>query len=480
MHTTDTRQLPAGDHNHDAHLGHNLTDDHAMTNEGQPMNMTPEPTGVDATSHPHLSDETPDLDQAAEAADSVAYVADDPIGLNDAESSAAQLPQVLAAAVLQRGPSAKRHKKHTMEDEQRGPQAHQVVAEGASGGTDAGSADAQGAEGAALTIADLPGPEPTTEFEVDLDDPHWRIKWPTNLVIVRGLIEPSLAQSPTADSVNRIRTTILVTEIDPDTPEQVGLVARIPVLVLPLAHGYGSIANEVSAARRKKQPGQRVRIEPVMVEARGISKRIEDRDTRFAEPRRTNLMAVEISSVRRIHKGSEQLSFWRGRGTVVSHRPFNLGDREFLRVTLKVPSARHRSYLRGPALNEDPVDVLVQKDHPHYERFRRIGQTLLVEAQVTSQTNTLRDDHPSLDGVEEDVKRRIQTLRQPLVIATMGEFPNDQAETDFNAWVEAGAPVSQPRMRNHNDRRTAGVRDRSRGHSSSELNAVGVRDTVIG
>lgn len=236
------------------------------------------------------------------------------------------------------------------------------------------------------------------------DDPHWRDTWPTNLMIVRGLIEPSLAQSPTVDGVNRIRTTMLVTEIDPDAPEQVGLVARIPVLVLTLAYGYSSIASGVSAARRRKQPGQHLRVEPVMIEARGISKRIEDRDTRFAEPRRTNPMAVEISTVRRIHKGSEQLSFWRGRGTVASHRPFNLGDHEFLRVTLKVPSARHRSYLRGPALNEDPVDVLVSKDHPHDARFRRISQKLLVEAQVTSQTTT----HPlkAWRRMSSDVSRR--------------------------------------------------------------------------
>lgn len=360
------------------------------------------------------------------------------LGTPDGETSPSALPMALVETLADAGGKPRRNKKKDKDrqtDGQDETSDDEVESRQASTSAQHLAAEDGGHRGDVIAPAEEAqgdGTDPANE-----DDPEWRAKWPKNELIIRGVLEASTAQSPATDGVNRIRTTISVTEIDPDEPAEVGIVARIPVLILPLAAGLDPIMSDIFRARRAARSGNRQeRLEPIVIEARGISKRIQDRDTRFAHERRTTLMGLEISAVKRIDKKSGQYSRWRGRGTVANTRPYDVGDDEYLRVTLNVPSARQKTHLRGATAQIDKVDVLVRKDHPHYPRFRRLGQELLVEAEATSQTSLMREDHPDLEGLEDQLRQRLQTLRQPLVIVTMGEFPDEAAEAQFHASLD--------------------------------------------
>ncbi len=268
------------------------------------------------------------------------------------------------------------------------------------------------------------------------DDPHnadWKDYWPSNELVMYAVLDPSTAQAPTIDGVRLIRTQAQITEIDPDTSD-IGIVAKVPVQILPMARGYEPLYNEITRARRLKQ-----RVRPFMVEMRGVCKRLADQDTRFATARRTTLFGMQISTVKRIDKNQMQFGRWRGRGTVSAVRTFELDGVDYYRVTLEVASTKKKVFLRGESAQVDPVDVLIRKDHQHVHRFRRVGQRLLVEAEITAQTSIMRDTHPALEGLDDETRQRLATLRQGIVLANMGEFPDAQAEQDFANWQRSGA-----------------------------------------
>ncbi len=266
----------------------------------------------------------------------------------------------------------------------------------------------------------------------DPNNPDWKDYWPSNELVMYATMDPSTAQAPTLDGIRMIRTQAQITEIDPETSE-VGIVAKVPVQILPMARGYEPLFNEITRARRRSE-----RVRPFIVELRGVCKRLADQDTRFATARRTTLFGMQISQVKRIDKDHMQFGRWRGRGTVAAVRPFDLNGTEYFRVTLEVASTKRKVFLRGETAQVDLVDVLIRRDHKHANRFSRVGQRLLVEAEITSQTSVLRDDHPSLEGLDDDTRVKLGTLRQGIVLVNMGEFADARAETDFNNWLRTG------------------------------------------
>lgn len=377
-------------------------------------------TNADETTAPAadvMLGSTVDFNATAVEAQTEARLVDD---TPETASTPAALPTALAATIVnQTRVEQRKRKKHPVERElgQRAAPAHTATAE------------------AEETVASsLPVDQTTPRSPVD--DPHnpdWKEHWPSNELVMYAVLDPSTAQAPTIDGVRLIRTQAQITEIDPDTSD-IGIVAKVPVQILPMARGYEPLYNEITRARRTKQ-----RVQPFMVEMRGVCERLADQDTRFATARRTTLFGMQISHVKRIDKDQMQFGRWRGRGTVSAVRPFELDGVDYYRVTLDVATTKKKVFFRGESAQVDPVDVLIRKDHPRVQRFRRVGQRLLIEAEITAQTSIMRDTHPALEGLDDETRQRLATIRQGIVLTNMGEFPDEQAEQDFANWQRSGA-----------------------------------------
>jgi len=308
--------------------------------------------------------------------------------------------------------------------------------------TDRGAALAEVAGDVTRAVAELAPAE-------EIPDVDWRQRWPHNELVIFGRLDPNVSQAPTVDGVTRIRATVEIIEID-ESSGATGVVAKVPVQILPVARGFDPVYEYLRRARMQHR-----RIEPFPVELRGASKQLYDKDARYATTRWSMLFGLEVSLVRRVDRGVGHYGRWRGAGTVRDARPFELGTESFLRVTLSVGASQRKAQLRGPSSTTAQVDVLVRVEHEHAQRFRHVGQRLLVEAEVYSQTSVLRATHPDLEGLDEELKERLRILREGLLLVTMGEFPDGAAEDDFAAWIKAGRPMppgrpgrrSRPRQR---------------------------------
>jgi hypothetical protein len=285
-------------------------------------------------------------------------------------------------------------------------------------------------------------PDPMT----GVDDSQWKTTWPTNELIICGFLVPQISQTPTVDGVSRMRAAVDITEIDAVTGAT-GTIARVPIHILPLAAGFGPVFNEIARARKQRQ-----RLQPIPVELRGVCKRLADKDPRFAKVRWSTLFGMEISQVQRMDRQADQYGRWRGMGIVSGLRSYAINGVQYLRVTLNVIATKPKARLRGTSAQCDQVDVLVWSGHAHLQRFRRLGQRLLVEAEVSAHTHVLHPNHPDLEGLEAEVKARLQVVRQSLLIATLGEFPDQAAADEFAAWGRAGRPAAQGRSGGQTER----------------------------
>ncbi len=380
-------------------------------------------TSADARPEPVASDDQPVF---APVAPDGAFV---PAG--DAEqypTTPAALPVMLAETVANQTRAERRRNKQN--------RPNRDTAEAfAPGATASASAEANATSVAPEEVVDSSLPVDQTTPLSPVDDPNnpdWKSYWPSNELVIYAVLDPSTAQAPTVDGIRLIRTQAQITEIDPETSD-IGIVAKVPVQILPMARGYEPLYNEITRARRTKQ-----RVRPFMVEMRGVCKRLADQDSRFATTRRTTLFGMQISTVKRIDKNQMQFGRWRGSGTVSAVRPFELDGVDYYRVTLEVATTKKKVFLRGVSAQVDPVDVLIRKDHKHVQRFRRVGQRLLVEAEITAQTSIMRDTHPALEGLDDETRQRLATIRQGIVLANMGAFPDAQAERDFANWQRSG------------------------------------------
>ena len=379
-----------------------------------------------------------------DAADSVVVEAIVDIGAKDGADDAGSALALAAAPDV----TLRRHRKQprTQADATTNGAAIQTrphpTAETAVSATDRGAELADVARDVMLAAAELVVAEA-------LPDVEWRQHWPHNELVIFGRLDPNVSQAPTVDGVTRIRATVEIIEID-EPSGATGVVAKVPVQILPVARGFDPVYDYLRRARMQHR-----RIEPFPVELRGASKQLYDKDARYANTRWSMLFGLEVSLVRRVDRSVGHYGRWRGAGTVSDARPFELGTESFLRVTLSVGAFQRKAQLRGPSSTTAQVDVLVRVEHEHAQRFRHVGQRLLVEAEVYSQTSVLRATHPDLEGLDEELKERLRILREGLLLVTMGEFPDGAAEDDFAAWVKAGRPMppgrpgrrSRPRQR---------------------------------
>ena len=175
-----------------------------------------------------------------------------------------------------------------------------------------------------------------------------------------------------------------------------------------------------------RSPKSRQRARPVAVELRGSSKCLQDRDRRYANARWTTLFGLEVTSIKRVDENVDHYGRWRGTGVVTAVRPFEFDYVRYFRVTLSVVPTAQKAQLRGTSSAVDLVDILVRDEHEHAPRFRHVGQRLLVEAEVCSQTSVLRESHPDLEGLDDEMKERLRILREGILLATMGEFPDER------------------------------------------------------
>lgn len=283
----------------------------------------------------------------------------------------------------------------------------------------------------------VPGMEASDAIDTpsdDADDADWRQAWPRNELLIFGQLEALVSQAPTVDGVTRIRAAVEIMEID-DASGATGVIAKVPVQILPVARGFEPLFKEITRARE-----QRRRLRPFSVELRGASKRLQDKDGRYAHTRWTTLFGLEVSRVTRVEHNVAHYGRWRGTGMVIAARPFAIGNEEYFRITLRVAAGIQKAHLRGVSSALDQVDVLVRAEHEHASRFRHVGQRLLVEAEVCSQISVLGAAHPDLEGLDDDAKERLRILREGILLVTMGEFPDERAEADFGAWDAAERP----------------------------------------
>ena len=115
----------------------------------------------------------------------------------------------------------------------------------------------------------------------------------------------------------------------------------------------------------------------------------------------------------------------------------------YQRVTAVVALKQRKPRLRGTSVTHVPVDFLVAPEHEHADRFRHIGQRLLIEASISGDVQRMNDNHPDLEGLDPRRKAQLQVLRESIVTVALGEFPDEAAEREYQAWVKAGRP--QPR-----------------------------------
>jgi hypothetical protein len=280
----------------------------------------------------------------------------------------------------------------------------------------------------------------TSAPDGDLDEATWRERWPDNEVRMVARLLPRISDAPALDGVQRSRMEISLVE---QHAGEFGTVGTLPIFVMPGASGLTTISNEIKRAARQKR-----RLDPIMVELRGSLRQLPDRDFRYANARYSVLMAVEVHEIKQVETGAEQYAYWRGRATVSDIRRYEHKGLPYQRVTAVVAVWQHKPHLRGLSLMHVPVDFLVAPEHPHAGRFERIGQRLLIEGNIGGDVHRMSDNHPALEGLEPQRKAQLQVLRESVVTVAMGEFPDDAAEQDHDAWVRAGRPprpLRQPR-----------------------------------
>ncbi len=278
-------------------------------------------------------------------------------------------------------------------------------------------------------------PDAQTSISVEANGTDWRQQWPRNELLIFGRLDMFVSFAPTVDGVSRIRAAVEIMEID-ESSDAAGIVARVPVQILPKARGFRALFGDMT-----RSPKSRQRARPVAVELRGSSKCLQDRDRRYANARWTTLFGLEVTSIKRVDENVDQYGRWRGTGVVTAVRPFEFDYVRYFRVTLSVVPTAQKAQLRGTSSAVDLVDILVRDEHEHAARFRHVGQRLLVEAEVCSQTSVLRESHPDLEGLDDEMKERLRILREGILLATMGEFPDERAEADWDDWNRAGRPM---------------------------------------
>jgi hypothetical protein len=214
---------------------------------------------------------------------------------------------------------------------------------------------------------------------------------------------------------------------------------NLPIFVMPGAPGFSPIYKEIQRARKQKR-----RLDPIMVEIRGVLRQMPDRDLRYASERYAVLMGVEVHQIKRVSGDAEQFAFWQGRAQVTATRRYEHRGVPYQRVTAVVAHRQRKPRLRGTSLTHIPVEFLVAPEHEHADRFRHIGQHLLIEATIGAEVFHLPADHPRLAGIDDPQRKaQLQVLRESVVTVTLGEFPDDAAERDYRAWVKAGRPRPQ-------------------------------------
>ena len=278
---------------------------------------------------------------------------------------------------------------------------------------------------------------PATDNE--LEDPAWREQWPDNAVHIVARLLPRLSDAPALDGVQRTRMELALVE---HHAGEFGTIGNLPIFVLPGAQGFTPIYNEIKRALKQKR-----RLDPITVELRGILRRLPDRDTRYASARYSVLMGVEVHAVKRVANTAEQFAYWRGRAMVIESRRYEHHGMPYQRVTAVVALKQRKPRLRGMSVTHVPVDFLVAPDHPHADRFRHIGQQLLIEGTIAGDVHRMSDNHPALEGLDPRRKAQLQVLRESVVTVALGEFPDDAAEQDYATWVKSGRlrPHREPR-----------------------------------
>ena len=272
------------------------------------------------------------------------------------------------------------------------------------------------------------------------DDPDWREYWPDNKVLMVARLLPRLSAAPALDGVPRTRMELSLVE---QHGGEFGTVGNLPIFVMPGVEGLTPIADEIKRALKQKR-----RLEPFTVELQGILRQLRDRDMRYASARNSVLMGVEVHHVKQIENEAEQYAYWRGRAVVSDIRRYEHKGMPYQRVTAVVAVRQRKPHMRGVSVMHVPVDFLVAPDHPHADRFERIGQRLLIEGNIGGDVHRMSDNHPDLEGLEPRRRAQLQVLRESVVTVAMGEFPDETAERDYDAWVRAGRPrrpTRQPR-----------------------------------
>ena len=266
----------------------------------------------------------------------------------------------------------------------------------------------------------------------DLLDPDWREHWPDNEVRLVGQLLPRVSDAPTMDGVQRTRMEVSLVEHHAGA---FGTIANLPVFVMPGASGFTPIYNEIRRARNQDR-----RLKPILVEMEGILRQMPDRDTRYANERYSVLMGVEVHKIARAASDAEQFGYWRGRVTIIASRRYDYRGMAYQRVTGVVAVKQRKPHLRGTSVTHIPVDFLVAPEHEHADRFQHIGQRLLIEATIAGDVHRMHPDHPDLEGLDQRRKAQLQLLREAVVTVALGEFPDEAAERDYQAWVKAGRP----------------------------------------
>jgi hypothetical protein len=269
----------------------------------------------------------------------------------------------------------------------------------------------------------------------ECDDAAWREAWPDNEVQIVGRLLPRATDAPTMDGVLRVRMELALAE---QYDGEFGSIGNLPIFIMPDAPGFGPIYRDLMRGNRYRR-----RAEPIMVEMRGILRQLPDRDPRYATERYSVLMGVEVHRVSRAAPHAEQYAFWRGRAAVRYVHSYTHQGQPYRRVTAVVTHKQQKPRLRGVSVMHIPVDFLVALEHEHADRFGRVGQPLLIEANIASDVSRMKDTHPSLEGLDPERKAQLQVLRETIVSVTLGEFPDATAEQDYARWVEAGRPFPQ-------------------------------------